>query len=215
IRSKKRLRRYGFIAVAADVTTTAFCGGVRSPTAHTTANTPTMPAATTSGEPPPPGAASGGTTSAATATPSGTDICLIPIANPRRFRGNQPTTTRPLAAFADAAAAPVNTSTHPSGSRSTVLAETSAKTAASARPIDMTQRSPHRSAAAPHATSVRTIPNEGAAASRPAHPAPRSAGGGRKKRKREKAKQKKTPPRGPATPRETHPPPPGPRGVRV
>ena len=44
--------------------------------------------------------------SAAQAMPSGSDICRMPMARPRRSGGNHPTTTRPLAAFAEAAAVP-------------------------------------------------------------------------------------------------------------
>ena len=44
--------------------------------------------------------------SAATATPSGWHICRMPIASPRRSFGNQPITTRPLAALGLAAAIP-------------------------------------------------------------------------------------------------------------
>ena len=48
----------------------------------------------------------GGTVTAATLVPRGCDICLMPMARPRRWRGNHPMTTRPLAEFTEAAAAP-------------------------------------------------------------------------------------------------------------
>jgi hypothetical protein len=50
--------------------------------------------------------------SAAVATPSGWDIWRMPIASPRRCTGNQPITTRPLAAFVLADAAPRTRGAH-------------------------------------------------------------------------------------------------------
>src|SRR5262245_10649286 len=52
--------------------------------------------------------ASGGRVAAAIPTPMGWAVCRIPIASPRSRALNQPSTTRPLAAFTDAAAAPAS-----------------------------------------------------------------------------------------------------------
>ena len=95
---------------------------------------------------------------AATAAPSGCDIWRMPIARPRRSAGNQPTTTRPLAAFADAEAAPArrrNTASHVSEGASAAPA---VARAANAAPSASTRRSPVRSTTQPHATSVHAVP---------------------------------------------------------
>ena len=118
--------------------------------------------------PTPPDAPSGGTVTAASATPSGCDICRMPMARPRRDRGNQPTTTLPLAALVLAAAIPPSTSSTVSGPNPTGWAHANAITAVRARPPAITQRSPYRSARPPQAISVSTRPNVGAAASSPA-----------------------------------------------
>ena len=86
--------------------------------------------------------ASGGTMRAAAATPRGVDICLMPIARPRRERGNQPITTRPEAALVLAAAAPPSSSRMPIAVYPRAAAAAKAKTAVSARPPAITHRSP-------------------------------------------------------------------------
>ena len=83
------------------------------PAAQAAARTAVSAPASSSGAQMPSPLASGGTASAATATPSGCEICLMPIARPRRERGNQPITTRPDAALVLAAAAPPSTNKTP------------------------------------------------------------------------------------------------------
>ena len=104
----------------------------------------------------------------------------MPIASPRRRAGNQPMTTRPLAALVEAAAIPVRTRKSPS-TRSVppepreepwrladAMAAPVAAAAVSSRPPASTQRSPYLSVTAPQATRVSTMPKVGSAASRPA-----------------------------------------------
>ena len=94
-----------------------------------------------------------GTATAAIATPSGCHICRMPIANPRRSGGNQPITTRPLAALVEAAAIPVRTRKSRAGgacprARGTTVEAgarhggTGAAAAVSSSPPASTQRSP-------------------------------------------------------------------------
>lgn len=113
--------------------------------------------------------ASCGTVTAASVTPSGCDICRMPIASPRRSFGNHPTTTRPLAAFVEALVMPPARNANPSstGSPAASQAATTASVV-STRPPAMTTRSPNRSVIAPQAMSVRTMPKVGAAARTPA-----------------------------------------------
>lgn len=117
----------------------------------------------------PPAAAMGGTVRAASAVPRGWDICRMPIASPRRCRGNQPMTTRPLAEFTEAAAAPeaamATVSRIGEPATATAAAEASA---VRPRPSDIASLSPNRSAKAPQAMSVRRSPKLGATATVPA-----------------------------------------------
>ncbi|KHJ72609.1 hypothetical protein QR64_10070 [Rhodococcus sp. Chr-9] len=117
-----------------------------------------------------------GMTSAPAATPSGTDICRMPIARPRWCGGNHPTTTRPLAELALTAPAPAHISNRPS-SAAEVVRDRSSEVVALASPIETAaipspaasaRRSPNRSAIAPHTTSVNTPPRIGAPARVPA-----------------------------------------------
>ena len=111
--------------------------------------------------------------SAASATPSGWAVCRSPMARPRSFSGNQPSTTRPLAAFTDAPAAPAA----PHSSVMTIMAEPpegrASATATISRPdrpspATIVSRSPCRSTTAPHSTSVNSRPVLGAATMTPA-----------------------------------------------
>src|SRR6478609_8150457 len=105
---------------------------------------------------------------AAMPTPIGWAICRTPMARPRRSGGNQPTTTRPLAAFVLAAAAPPSTSVSTSGARPSTRTLAKPASAVPVRPVSSTKRSPRWSVTQPQATSVSMIPTDGAAATRPA-----------------------------------------------
>ena len=72
---------------------------------------------------------------AATPTPTGCAICRTPIASPRRCGGNQPTTTRPLAALVQAAAAPAKPSATASRPTLWVDAPAAPATVVPARPV--------------------------------------------------------------------------------
>src|SRR5699024_5482115 len=111
----------------------------------------------------------GGTVTAAMLVPRGWDICRMPMARPRRRRGNHPMTTRPLAEFTEAAAAPeaAMTMTIRAGESTTATAIAEAK-AVNATPKVMASRSPYLSAKAPQAMRVRMRPKLGAAATVPA-----------------------------------------------
>ena len=105
---------------------------------------------------------------AATPTPTGCAICRMPIARPRRSGGNQPTTTRPLAALVLAAAAPARNRVRTSSTRPPDSALATPATVVALSPVSSTNRSPRRSVTAPHATSDTITPMVGAAATRPA-----------------------------------------------
>src|SRR3954466_5914884 len=97
-------------------------------TAHSTADTPHRTAGTTRAAAIPPDAARTGTLTAAIATPSGWHICRMPMASPRRSFGNQPMTTRPLAALGLADAIPPTRNSAPSATyESTNIAATAAR----------------------------------------------------------------------------------------
>ena len=112
--------------------------------------------------------ASSGIVMAATAAPTGCDICRIPMASPRRCGGNHPTTSRPLAEFPEAVAAPAS-------SRNTAMAanESVNRIAVSARAADTdpetrTSFSLVRSTSQPHAMSAEAMPTDGIATRTPA-----------------------------------------------
>ena len=66
-----------------------------------------MPATTSIVVPMPAEVASGGTSSAVAPMPRGRPVWRMPIAVPRRWAGNQPTTSLPLAEFVDPANRPI------------------------------------------------------------------------------------------------------------
>ena len=106
--------------------------------------------------------ASGGRVAAAMPTPTGWDVCRMPMASPRSRALNQPSTTRPLAAFTDAEAAPASSNPSPNSTNPGSARLTSSSTPVSASPATITTRSPNRSAAAPHAISASSRPSSGA-----------------------------------------------------
>ncbi len=139
------------------------------PTAQSTVSTAHSTNGSTSAVRTPCVSVSSGTVTAASVTPSGCDICRMPIARPRRSFGNHPTTTRPLAAFVDALVMPAARNANPSSSGSPAVTHAATTVSVvSARPPAITTRSPTRSVTAPQAISVRTRPIVGAAANSPA-----------------------------------------------
>ena len=82
---------------------------------------------------------------AAIPTPTGWAICRMPIASPRRSGGNQPTTTRPLAALVLAALAPARKSVAASRSMPPTSAAAAPATVVATRPASSANRSPRRS----------------------------------------------------------------------
>lgn len=104
--------RYG-LSLAPSARALSGRGGSRMTTAHAAHATSTMaPPRTSAGSTAPP-STSGGTAIAAIAVPRGVHAWRMPIARPRRSFGNHPTTTRPLAAFVDAAPMPATSSAIP------------------------------------------------------------------------------------------------------
>lgn len=101
-------------------------------------------------------------------TPIGCAVCRSPIASPRSDAANQPSTTRPLAAFTDAAPNPATNSPAPNSTRPGSASDASSTAPVAVSPTAITTRSPYRSAAAPHAISASNSPSSGAATSRPA-----------------------------------------------
>ncbi len=83
-----------------------------------------------------------GRTAPATATPMGWAVCRHPIATPRRSAGNHPSTTRPLAAFAEAPDAPASASRMARGPAVVVKAAQARNVVASPRPRVIARRSP-------------------------------------------------------------------------
>src|SRR5882757_4464287 len=153
--------RYGERA-AADAARDGRGGSVTS-TATATAITPLHVAANSSAACRPCPYANGGSVNAAMATPSGWAVCRAPIARPRSSTANQPITTRPLAAFTEAPAAPARASSTHNTTAPCVTVVSAKKIAARASPVEITTRSPKRSAAAPQAISVSNSPAVGAA----------------------------------------------------
>src|SRR4051794_1560692 len=105
---------------------------------------------------------------AATPTPAGWAIWRMPMANPRRPAGNQPTTTRPLATLLLAAARPARPSAAASVTGDPDSDATPPKNAAPTSPSSSTSRSPRRSVTNPHGISATHTPAIGAAATSPA-----------------------------------------------
>ena len=105
---------------------------------------------------------------AAIPTPTGCAIWRTPMASPRRCGGNQPTTTRPLAALVHAEAAPANPSATASSGTLCVSAPAAPASVAPVSPVSSAKRSPRRSTTSPHSTSVSITPMVGAAATSPA-----------------------------------------------
>ncbi len=90
------------------------------------------------------------------------------MAKPRRCGGNQPMTTRPLAALVLAAAIPPSNRNPPMTTYALERAAPAAATAVISSPLTSTRRSPIRSTRAPQAMRVRTNPSVGIATSTPA-----------------------------------------------
>ena len=105
---------------------------------------------------------------AAIPTPIGWAIWRTPIASPRRCGGNQPTTTRPLAALVQAEAAPAKPSATASSATLCVKAPAAPASVVPASPVSSAKRSPRRSTTSPHSTRVSITPTVGAAATSPA-----------------------------------------------
>src|SRR5699024_3472480 len=82
-------------------------GGSVTTTRAATAETTAMTRGTAKAAANPYDCARSGKVMAATADPAGCDICRTPMASPRRWAGNQLTTSRPLAEFPEAVKAPV------------------------------------------------------------------------------------------------------------
>lgn len=87
-------------------------------------------------------AASGGMDSAATPIPSGVEVCRMPIARPRSPAPNQPITSRPLAEYTEAPAAPARASRTPRVPMPSAVWATASRTAARPSPAEITTRSP-------------------------------------------------------------------------
>ena len=79
---------------------------------------------------------------AATATPSGWAIWRMPIASPRRWAGNQPTTMRPLADPVQAANMPTTKRTTTSGTVPSTVVARAPRSVVPPRPASRTARSP-------------------------------------------------------------------------
>ena len=105
---------------------------------------------------------------AASPMPSGSAVWRIPIAVPRRWGGNQPTTSRPLAELVLAAPIPASSQKAPRATYDVLRAAPSPPTVTIARPIVSDRRSPIRSTTAPQATSESVVATSGVEARRPA-----------------------------------------------
>ena len=92
----------------------------------------------------------------------------MPIARPRRWGGNQPTTIRPLAEPVQAANIPTTKSTTTSGTVPCTMVATMPRSVVPPRPASSTARSPMRSTTRPQTKSVTITPAIGAAATVPA-----------------------------------------------
>ena len=99
-----------------------------------------------------------GTASAAAKPPIGTEVWRIPSARPRCSRGNQLVTTRPLAVLIDAPNAPDSVSADDQPGEPRAYPAAASPTAAPRRPTEPVTRSPIRSAAIPHGSSVSVAP---------------------------------------------------------
>ena len=95
---------------------------------------------------------------APTATPKGWAICLIPMASPLRCAGNQPITTRPLAALVLAPKAPMANRDTPSAVGESANEAAVLAAAVPNTPIKSTRRSPHRSTSRPHGINMTSTP---------------------------------------------------------
>ena len=171
------LLRYGLSSRPCAAASVRFGRGGSTTARHSRALAAQTAAGTSRAAPTPWSRATGGMVSAATATPRGTDICLMPMASPRRCGGNQPTTTRPLALFALAADIPPINSRAASAGMDVLTTAARLAAAVSPSPITRTRRSPMRSTSTPHAMRVSMMPTVGIATTNPAvaSPSPRSS----------------------------------------
>ena len=162
------LPRYGLSSRPCSAASMRFGRGGSTTARHISAAIAHTAAGTSNAAPTPWSRAMGGMVRAAMATPRGTDICLIPMANPRRCGGNQPTTTRPLALFALAAAIPPSRSRIASRGMEEVNTAATAASAVRPSPTASTSLSPIRSTSTPQAIRVNMMPTVGMATTSPA-----------------------------------------------